>query len=305
MGRQRIAITGGAGFLGQHVTRAILNAGRDVVNFDLSPSPVAGVQNHIESVFAPALDEALLEGVDALIHLAWIGKPGSPDVSFSGDADQNVVGSLRLVEAAKRAGVKMVVFASSGGTVYGAEAKAISVESDPLAPINAYGAGKAAFEAYLNAWGRAHGVRTVTLRIANPYGPGQLPDRGQGFVANAVARALDGQTLQIWGDGKVVRDYVYIADVAEAFVAALASDEGDVFNIGSGKGWSLNEIVEHVNRTVGQAIRVEYQPGRTIDVPVNVLDNTKAARFLGWTAEEDLSTGVKLTAQWMKSWESS
>ncbi|WP_304073545.1 NAD-dependent epimerase/dehydratase family protein [Maricaulis maris] len=305
MGRQRIAITGGAGFLGQHVSRAILSAGHEVVNFDLSPSPVAGVQNHIESVFAPALDEALLEGVDALIHLAWIGKPGSPDVSFEGDAHQNVVGSLRMVEAAKRGGVKMVVFASSGGTVYGAEAKACSVESDPLAPINAYGAGKAAFEAYLNAWGRANGVRTVTLRIANPYGPGQLPDRGQGFVANAVARALDGQTLQIWGDGKVVRDYVYITDVADAFVSALTSEKGGVFNIGSGIGWSLNEIVEHINKTLGQAIRVDYQHGRTIDVPINVLDNTKAQRDLGWNAAEGLSTGVELTARWMKSWQSS
>lgn len=299
MGRQRIAISGGAGFLGQHVSRAILNAGHEVVNFDLSPSPVAGVQNHIASVFAPTLDEALFEGVDALIHLAWIGKPGSPDVSFEGDANQNVVGSLRMVEVAKRAGVKAVVFASSGGTVYGAEAKACSVESDPLAPINAYGAGKAAFEAYLNAWGRAHCVRTVTLRIANPYGPGQLPDRGQGFVANAVARALDGQTLQIWGDGKVVRDYVYITDVAGAFVSALTSEEGGVFNIGSGIGWSLNEIVEVVNQRLGTTIATEHRPGRAIDVPVNVLNSQKAASQLGWGGPRPLNAGIEPTASWM------
>ncbi|MDF1769367.1 NAD-dependent epimerase/dehydratase family protein [Maricaulis sp.] len=299
MGRQRIAIAGGAGFLGQHVSRAMLDVGHEVLNFDLAPSPIDEVQNHIESVFDPAMDETLLKGVDALIHLAWIGKPGSPDVSFSGDADQNVVGSLRLVEAAKRAGVKMVVFASSGGTVYGAEAKACSVESDPLAPINAYGAGKAAFEAYLIAWGRAHGVRTVTLRIANPYGPGQLPDRGQGFIANAIARALDGQALQIWGDGKVVRDYVYIADVAQAFVAALASEDGGVFNIGSGIGWSLNEIVEVVNQRLGTTIAAEHRPGRAIDVPVNVLNSQKAASKLGWRGARPLNAGIEPTASWM------
>lgn len=297
----RVAITGSAGFLGVHVAQACLRAGLSVRGLDLAETPIGGVETIMGSVFGAELSSEVFEGVDAVIHLAWSSKPGTANHAFASDADANVVGSVRILEYARQAGVKSVVFASSGGTVYGRSEAQRTREDHVLDPINAYAAGKVAFEAYLHAYAHCHSMRALTLRVSNPYGPGQRGDRPQGLIGAALWRALRGETVTVWGDGEIVRDYVYAADVGEAFAEAVRREAlGGVLNIGSGEGLTINQVLDEVDAATGAPLNRRYEAGRCIDVARNVLDISAAADQLGWRPRTDFATGLKNHYEWAK-----
>jgi len=218
------------------------------------------------------------------------------------DVESNVLGSLRLFELCREHGVRKLVFVSSGGTVYGVPRATPVAEDHPTDPISSYGIHKLAVEKYLALAHRLHGLDYRIARPANLYGPRQRLDTAQGAVAVFLDRALRGQPIQVWGDGSVVRDYVYIADAVDALLR-IASFDGDqrIFNIGSGKGASLNQLVAEIEKLLGRRVKTEHGAPRGLDVPANVLDASLAERHLGWRARTPLAEGLRRTCEWLRA----
>jgi UDP-glucose 4-epimerase len=197
--------------------------------------------------------------------------------------------------------VRKVVFSSSGGTVYGVPTRLPVDESHPTLPITSYGVHKLTIEKYLHLNHALHGLDYCVLRIANAYGERQRTETAQGAVSVFLERILRGQPLEVWGDGSVVRDYVYVADIVRAFIATLGDPgEARIFHIGAGAGVSLAQLIEAIGAVVGRPPAVEYTPGRRFDVPASVLDCSLARRVLGWQASTPLAEGLRRTYDWMR-----
>ena len=282
-------ITGGGGFVGRHVAQllssqgnAVSIASRNPPNFQFdvdAKSYISWTQLNI----AEANWDRLLEGVDTVHHYAWTSLPASANADPAADLAVNVTATIRLLDAVKRRGCR-ILFASSCGTVYGVTAKPIP-EEHLFAPTTAYAAGKATAEIYLNLYRSFHGLDCRIARIANPYGAGQNTARGQGAVSIFLGKALRSEPIVIWGDGTVVRDYIHISDTAAGLVKlAQAQDLGGhcVFNIGSGIGHSLNDLISEIEWLLGRPLNVEYTPSRSFDVPLNILSIKRAQEILGW-----------------------
>ena len=308
MPERRALVVGGRGFIGRHVSRCLSARGVSVRCFDLPESRLVSVppaDPRVEQLTGDLLDEASLnlavEGCHECYHLASLTVPSNSNEDPMFDVRANLIGTLRLLEACVRFGVRRVVFASSGGTVYGA-AKTLVDESHPTDPTCSYGIVKLAVEKYLALYRQIHGLDGIVLRIANPYGPGQGLAGSQGAVGVFMRRVMRSEPIQIWGDGSFVRDYVYVGDVAEAF--ALAGEyEGPhrIFNVGSGIGRSLVEVLREVEKVTGIAAKVDFVPSRGFDVPFNVLDVRRAASHLPWSPRVDFRAGLSEAHRWMRN----
>jgi UDP-glucose 4-epimerase len=247
--------------------------------------------------------EEVLEGASVVHHYAWSSIPAVANSDPVTDLNANVESTVRMLEAMRAQYTRtsqrpVVVFSSSGGTVYGRLRSVPAHEDHPLNPINAYGAGKAAVELYLGAYRALYGLDCRVARIANPFGAGQNLAKGQGAATTFLHCALEGQPIAIWGDGEVIRDFVHISDVARGLVAlacAPAQDGPWIFNIGSGHGVSLNGIVAELEAQLGRRVVVHHERGRLFDVPVNVLDISLAYDFLGWRPKLSFSAGLGQT----------
>jgi UDP-glucose 4-epimerase len=236
----------------------------------------------------------LLDSVSVVYHLGWSTTPASADSDPVADHQENVVGSLRLLHAVKP-GARLV-FASSGGAVYGRLSEVPVPEKAPTSPISVHGMSKLAVENAIHARIGSFGLDAAILRIGNAYGPGQAMQPAFGVVANYCRRALAGQPVVMFGDGSAVRDYIYIDDVAEALVLAGRSRlSRHVLNIGSGIGRSLLEVVRTIEHILGRAVPVRHEPARAFDVPVSVLDVRCAQEVLGWRARVPFEEGVRRT----------
>jgi UDP-glucose 4-epimerase len=265
-----------------------------------SPPPAYGAPIAFQPLDLATADwDALIADWAVIHHYAWDSVPETAHADPIADVELNVLPSLRLLEAARRRGGRRIIFASSGGTVYGRAARTPAHEDDPLRPTTAYGAAKLTVEAYLRVHHLAGRIDGRVARLANPYGLGQNPARRQGVVSTFVRQAVAGETLRIWGDGEVVRDYLHVSDAAEALLALALLDthtlvDLPVVNIGSGRGHSLNAVVAVLQSVLGRSIAVERSAGRPFDASVNVLDIARARALLGWVPRLSLEQGVRL-----------
>lgn len=299
----RCLVLGGCGFIGANVVEKLVVEGYDVRVFDVptaSRANLAVVESQIEFFAGSFLNqeelEAALENVDFVCHLAGTTLPANSNSRPIFDVESNVLGTINLLRASVQHHVKRLVFASSGGTVYGQPQTIPISEDHPTEPMCSYGITKLMIEKYLRLYRQLHGLDYTVLRIANPYGKYQKLTGDQGAAGIFLARVSQGQTITIWGDGSVLRDYVYVEDVADAFTRALTHTSADrVFNIGSGVGTSLRDLLHKIERVTGIAARVEFLPARTVDVSANILDSTRANKSLNWRAESDLDTGLRKT----------
>jgi UDP-glucose 4-epimerase len=303
-------VLGGKGFIGSHLVDALRAAGHPVRVFDRADAvPLGGHGGANTGVewcdgdFTAASDMArAVDGIHTCFHLISTTLPKSSNADPVFDVESNVAATVRFLEQAVRAGVKKVVFASSGGTVYGTPRAVPIDEEHPTNPISSYGITKLAVEKYLHLFQVLHGLSYAVLRPSNPFGERQRPQASQGAVAVFMGKVLRGEPVEIWGDGSVVRDYLYIGDLAAAFLAAAAYEgAARVFNIGSGRGHSLNEILDGIEQVTGRKAERRYLEARAFDVPTNVLSIARAKTHLKWAPTTSLLDGLERTARWMRA----
>ena len=305
--KKRFLILGGAGFIGSHLCDALLSAGHSVRLFDrlgVPPYRVFTEQEPIEWIqgdFSSTADiEKAVDGCQIVFHLVSTTLPKSSNDDPVYDVESNVVGTLRFLDAARHAGVEKIVFVSSGGTVYGVPQLIPISETHPTDPVSSYGIGKLAIEKYLHLYEVLHGMEYCVLRLANPFGERQRVNAAQGAVAVFMNRAIHNQPIEIWGDGSVVRDYIYIANVVDALVkAAFYSGKERLFNIGSGQGKSLNDILAVIEVLLNRRVNRTYLASRSFDVPANVLDIAHAQKHLAWSPQISFETGLTSTFLWL------
>lgn len=300
---QHHLLLGGCGFIGRHVALLLARSGHRVTLADRSPLGFEFPPDLRERITWRELElgsadwDTLVADVDVVHHYAWGSIPASANSNPAGDLTANVSTTLALLEALRRRGNGRVVFSSSGGTVYGRLQQIPVPERHPVAPITAYGAGKATAEIYLGLYRSMHGMDCRIARIANPYGAGQDLARGLGAVTTFLHHALTDQPITIWGDGEVVRDYIHIADVAHALVLLSETPRSDtfVFNVGSGVGISLNAIVTELEIRMNRGLAVTRSQTRPFDVPVSILAVDLARTRLGWIPRLSFAEGVERT----------
>jgi len=312
----RILVTGGAGFIGSHVAEAYLRAGHEVRVLDnLSRGRrervPAGARFVALDLRAPALAGLLADGrFDCVNHHAAQIDVRASVADPAADAAVNVLGSLALLEAARAARVPLVLFASTGGAIYGAQERVPADEAHPTRPLSPYGVAKLAVEHYLDYYRQVHGLRSAVLRYANVYGPRQDPEGEAGVVAIFCARLLRGQPLTIYGDGRQTRDYVAVEDVARANVCALdwLRETGEwlrngqpVFNIGTGVETSVNRLAALLRGGIAGAAPVGYAPARAGEQARSAIDPSRAARTLGWTPTLSVEAGLRRTLLWVQT----
>jgi len=293
----RAIVTGGAGFIGSHVADALLARGDEVhVIDDLSRGKRENVPEQAtfyHGDIREPLDELFAEiQPDACLHLAAQADVRVSVAQPDFDADVNVIGTIRVLEAA-RAHDAHVVFSSTGGAIYG-ECQRPAREDDEREPLSPYGVSKLSGEEYLAAYNRLHGTRHVSLRYGNVYGPRQDPHGEAGVVAIFFDRLRSGERPRIFGDGSQTRDYVYVADVVAATVAAL-DHAGGVFNVGTGVERSVVELFEACRRAAGVDVEPEFAPARLGELQRSVLDIGLAAEALGWRPAYGLDEGLAET----------
>jgi UDP-glucose 4-epimerase len=297
----RAIVTGGAGFIGSHVVEALLARGDQVdVLDDLSsgkpdnlvdgaPLHQGDVRRDTDSAFAKVRPEVcfhLAAQIDVRVSVE------RPDF----DADVNAIGTLHVLEAARRHGTKLV-FSSTGGAIYG-ECEGPATEDHPRLPLAPYGVSKLCAEEYIAMYNRLHGSTHVALRYGNVFGPRQDPHGEAGVVAIFMNALRDGRTPRIFGDGTQTRDYVFVTDVVAATLAAAGHD-GGVFNVGTGVETSVLDLYERIRRAAGSDREPEFADPRPGELQRSVLDPSLAKRELGWQPQHSLDAGLAETWAWM------
>lgn len=283
-------VLGGAGFQGRHLVERLVRKGENVRVFDKSATcpQFEGISSkHVEYISGnfSSVDtvEQILKGVDVIFHLISTTLPKTSNDDPVNDVMTNVIPSLQLLELARKQRVRKIIYFSSGGTVYGIPEMIPTPEDHPTLPLCSYGIHKVAIENYLHLYYTLYGLDYAVMRISNPYGANQSTGRGQGAVPVFLNKLMLDEPIDIWGDGSVVRDYIHVNDVVEAALK-LVEYQGlqKIFNIGSGKGLSLNMLIAEMASLVGREARVNYLPARALDVPASVLDISRAFQEIDW-----------------------
>jgi UDP-glucose 4-epimerase len=300
---RRVMVTGGAGFIGSHVADAFLARDYEVVVIDdLSTGSEDNVPTAAEFERIDIVEEVALARVFssfrpvAVCHLAAQASVTASVESPERDLSVNVRGTFNVLQAAKNVGAP-VVFASTGGALYGEDAPIPSPETTSPEPLAPYGASKLAGEAYVATWGRLHGLPNVVLRLGNVYGPRQSPYGEAGVVAIFSDRLRQGLAPVVYGDGRQTRDYIYVTDVAGAFVLASEGGRASTFNVGSGRESSVLDLLEVLQGVAPAQVEPSFEPLRPGELTRSALDSTRLRSTLGWEPQVGLHEGLVLTYQ--------
>jgi len=302
-----VCVTGGAGFIGSHVAEASVSAGHRVLILDnlsggREENVPPGAELHVLDIRSPEAAALVLEqGVDVLIHHAaqMDVRRSVEDPVF--DADVNVLGSLNLFEAARRGGVRQIVFASTGGAIYGEQDFFPATEDHPARPISPYGVSKLAAERYLFFYHVAYGLDVACLRYANVYGERQNPHGEAGVVAIFLNRLLAGQVPTINGEGLQTRDYVHVSDVVRANMAVVGRPGFHIYNVGTGVETSVVDLYKEIARSVGSGAAANHGPAKPGEQQRSVIDAGRLRRDLGLPGPLPLSQGLQRTADWFRA----
>lgn len=303
----KVMVTGGAGFIGSHIVDAMLAAGHDVcVVDDLSTGHRANVDARARIYEVDIRDEAALEAVfeqekpEVISHQAAKANVRESMVRPVLYAEVNILGSLNLLEAARRHKVRKMIYASTGGAVYGELQYVPADEAHPINPLDPYGASKHQVEHYLYIYGRHYGLDYTVLRYPNVYGPRQDPEGEAGVIAIWAGRMLKGRPTIVYGSGEQERDFVYVGDIARANVLALDKGGGEIINLGSSIGTSINEVFGLLQRYTGYTQEPTHGPAKQGEVFRSFITHEKAERLLGWLPTVSLSEGLERTVDYFR-----
>ena len=293
-------VIGGNGFIGSHLVDKLLAEGHGVRVFDKYEEryrkPLAGVDYRIGDFGNRGQLAEALHGIDTVFHLVSTTLPKTSNDDPAFDVSSNVVETIFLLEQCVARSIRKVVFISSGGAIYGSSRQLPVSEESPTDPLCSYAVTKLAIEHYLKLFNRLYGLGYVILRPANPFGERQNPAGIQGAVSVFLGKVARGESIEIWGDGEVVRDYLYVGDLVEGIYEASVRDTvSSIFNLGSGRGYSLNDILAIVRAVTGRPIEVVYRDRRIFDVERVYLDISRAHRELDWSPRTPIEAGVART----------
>lgn len=277
---KNVLIIGGNGFIGRNLSQCLVNHNFNVYSFDIQMPTKKNDNVHyiIGDFFDDEVLKKTLNNIDIVIHSLSTVNPGNSNTRFMQGYSRDFVQSVKLFDLCIKKSIR-VIFLSSGGTVYGIQDEQPIKETAIAAPINHYGSVKLCIESVLKTFNTQLHTKMLIARISNPYGPGQDYNKGVGFIDAALKKCMKNEPIEIWGDGEVVRDYIYIDDVCE-MIYSLICYKGDqeVFNISSNEGVSLNNIIKEL-QNLGLNPDVKYKESRSVDVPKVILDNTRIEKI--------------------------
>lgn len=304
-----IILFGGTGFIG---TNLVIELAKNKENHITIIDQSALYYKHIEALglsnvcfksLSFALDsdfESVLQNQDVLYHLISTTVPTTSNQHISQEISANVMATTKLLEAAVACKVKKVVFISSGGTVYGKEFACPLSEQTPTNPITTYGLQKLTIEKLLYLFQYMYGLDYRIIRLANPYGPYQRPNGVLGAVTTFTYKAIKNETITVYGDGSVVRDFIYIDDAIRGILNIVNGESKHrLYNLGSGNGISILQVLNEIEKELGLKLNIEFLPGRTVDVPTNYLDISRYERCFGILNPISLSEGIRKTAHFL------
>ena len=304
-----LLILGAAGFIGTNLAIQLAGNIEDKITlvdknedyfFNIEKFNFSNVEIK-ESTLDENMDFSILEDHDIIYHLVSTNVPTTSNQHISQDIQANVLFSSNLFDACVKYGVKKVVFISSGGTVYGKESSCPLSENTPTNPISSYGVQKITIEKLLYLYNYMYGLDYRIIRLANPYGPYQRPDGVLGAVTTFTYKALKGEEINVYGDGFVIRDFIYIQDAINAIIKVVNGEsEHHVFNLGCGYGTSIKKLLETIEDALDIRVNVIYKEGRKVDVPVNYLDISRFEKYYGELNPVSLTEGIKRTAEFMR-----
>lgn len=302
----RCLIIGGRGFIGTHLVNKLLKEKYIVRVFDMldsSPSNNLFANEKVEYIYGDFREyQVILNAMDKCdycFHFASMTNPKSSNIDIKFDINSNLIGSLNILEAAVKHKIKKFIFMSSGGTVYGRSDGKIITENNHTDPICSYGITKLAIEKYLQLYKILFGLDSISLRLSNPYGEGQNPKSEQGAIAVFLGKCINNEQIEIWGDGSVIRDYIYISDVIDACILCITKTYSvDFLNISSGNPMSLLHVLDCMELVTGKKIKRIFKDGRPFDVSFNVLSPALANQILGWSPRVSFLDGLTKTVDW-------
>ncbi len=305
----RIILLGAAGFLGTNLIRELAKEPQnDIYAVDKEVSYFNAIaEMRIPTINLKKSDltsndcfEKLVEGCNVVYHLISTTVPTTSNQAIVEELKENVILSANLLDACIKQKVKKVVFISSGGTVYGKESKCPLSEKTPTNPITSYGVQKITIEKLLYLYNYMYGLDYRIIRLSNPYGPYQRPNGVLGAVTTFTYKALKGEEIQVYGDGSVVRDFIYIDDAVRGIQKIVnGHDRHHTFNLGCGYGTSIRQVLDKIEQTLNIQLKVKYTEARKVDVPVNFLDIKRYETAYGSLNPISLEEGIKRTAEFM------
>lgn len=300
----KVLILGGTGFIGSHLVDACIARGYSVRVVSRGPEhfrqPVPQVDYRIGDLSDENFIGDALEDMEVVVHAASTTTPGPSNKNPKEDVQSNLVATIGLLDQMVKHSVRRIIFLSSGGTVYGNPQIVPIQEKHPLEPLSSYGIVKGTIEKYLTLYQQLHGIQPLILRPSNVYGPRHGHIGVQGVISTFLYSVLKNKPLTVWGDGSIVRDYVYVDDCIALLMKAIPVDTVGIFNVGAGEGYSINEVIKTITQVVGKKLEVDFKEGRTFDAKSIVLDIDKVKKTFQWSPKISLETGVKNVWEWMK-----
>ena len=305
-----IIVVGANGFIASHFVPLALTAGHQltlVANGNFQRQKFSDLDCELPNttvlfggLAALAEEVDLLASADAVCHFASSSIPSTSNADPLADIAENLLPSVALLEGMRNAQCKRIVFLSSGGAIYGHPLTQPIKEDHPTRPISSYGVTKLGIESYLGMYADQHGFQSTIIRPSNAYGPGQINANCFGAVTTFLENCLTDQEAQIWGDGSIVRDYIFVTDIVELILAALGEDKPGVYNCGSGVGTDINLLIANIESVVGKPLRKSNCPARPFDPEAIVLDITRAKQRFGWRPKISLEIGLQKTLAGMR-----
>lgn len=301
----RILVLGGNGFIGLNLVDRLINSGHKVCVYDRSRSQLRDPLENVEYQYGSLNDESsvsqALQNIEVVFHLISSSIPSTSNISPIDDIKNNLVDTISLLECMNKMKIRKIIYISSGGTIYGDSSNALINEDHPLNPQCSYGIVKLAVEKYLMMYARLYKFEPVILRASNLYGPWQGKVGLQGLIGTVLSKVINNEPIEVWGDGEVIRDYLYVTDLIDACEGALNKELSGIFNIGSGVGYSVNQIIKLIEEITSKKIEVRYSESREVDLKKVVLDIRKAKKEFGWKPKFSINEGLKEHYKWLLS----